>query len=171
MRVRDLSQIERDILTYLSEHPDAQDTIEGIVEWWLLEQEIKRRAGRVKETLTELVAKRLLLEQKGTDARVRYKLNAPRRKEINALLKSIDARKECSMTCTITNQARRIVSFRSNSGQTWHLPPNATVEIMEVELADNAKIHKLAARGILTIQPVQKAESAPSEKARRLKSQ
>jgi hypothetical protein len=74
------------------------------------------------------------------------------------------------MTCTITNQARRIVSFRGNSGQTWHLPPNATVEVMDVELTDNAKIQKLAAKGVVVVQAIQKAEAAPGERGRRSRS-
>lgn len=65
------------------------------------------------------------------------------------------------MSCTITNQARRIVTFRSNSGQTWHLPPHAVLDLPEIEVTDNAKLLKLAAEGILAVrQPMRKAPSA-----------
>jgi len=30
----------REILAYLADHPDAQDTLAGIFEWWLLERKI-----------------------------------------------------------------------------------------------------------------------------------
>ena len=50
------ASIAHAILTYLSEHPDAQDTLEGIVEWWLLERKISHQAKTVKEVLDTLVS-------------------------------------------------------------------------------------------------------------------
>ncbi len=81
------SQIAHEILAYLAEHPGAQDTVEGIVEWWLLEQKIKRRTAQVKEALTQLVAEGLVLERKGKDSRVYYRLNRRKYGAIRALLK------------------------------------------------------------------------------------
>src|SRR5256885_6475247 len=69
------SQIAHDILSYLIENPTAQDTLEGIVEWWLLQQEVQRQTAAVKEALASLVAHGLLLERKGKDGRVYYRLN------------------------------------------------------------------------------------------------
>ena len=82
-----ISQIAAAILAYLAEHPKAQDTLEGIVEWWLLEQEIKRRTVMVQDALAELVAKGLVVERKGRDGRMHYRLNRQKRQEIAALLK------------------------------------------------------------------------------------
>jgi hypothetical protein len=82
-----ISQIAAAILAYLAEHPKAQDTLEGIVEWWLLEQEIKRRTAMVQEALTELLAKGLVVERKGRDGRMHYRLNGHKRREIAAVLK------------------------------------------------------------------------------------
>lgn len=81
------SRIAREILAYLAEHPDAQDTVEGIVEWWLLEQKIQRHTAQVKEALAELVTKGLVLEHKGRDGRFHYCANRRRSGEIHALLK------------------------------------------------------------------------------------
>ena len=81
------SQVTQEILAYLVEHPDAQDTVEGIVEWWLLEQKIKRRTAQVKDALAELVTQGLVLEYKGKDARIHYRMNRHRIEEIRALLK------------------------------------------------------------------------------------
>ena len=82
-----MSQIAYEILTYLVEHPKAQDTLEGIVQWWLLERMIIRQTAKVKKALTELVAKGLVLERRGKNSRTRYRTNRRKYEEIRALLK------------------------------------------------------------------------------------
>ncbi len=57
------------------------------------------------------------------------------------------------MTCKIQNLTHRLVSLRDNSGQTWHLPPGVTLDLMDAEVMDNAKIAKLVARGSLGYNP------------------
>jgi Fe2+ or Zn2+ uptake regulation protein len=79
------SQIGKEILTYLVEHPDAHDTVEGIVEWWLMERQIKFQTVRVKEALSELVAKELILKHNGTDAHTHYRINQRKYEEIKKL--------------------------------------------------------------------------------------
>jgi hypothetical protein len=79
-------QIAYEILAYMIEHPEAQDTLEGIVEWWLLEQQVMRQTARVKQALSELVSKGLILERKGKDSRIHYRINQRKYKEIRALL-------------------------------------------------------------------------------------
>lgn len=86
MCTTDKSQIARQVLSYLSEHAGAQDTFEGIVEWWLLEQRIRQRAAEVREALDELTARRLVVAREGRDARTRYSLNPRRAKAIRAML-------------------------------------------------------------------------------------
>jgi hypothetical protein len=44
------------------------------------------------------------------------------------------------MTSTVTNQSHAIVSFRGNSGETWHIPPGHAITIMTIELTDNEKV-------------------------------
>ena len=56
------------------------------------------------------------------------------------------------MTCTVCNLTRRIVSFRGNSGQTWHLPPGVSIPVLDVEVARNAKVVKLEAMGVIAVQ-------------------
>jgi hypothetical protein len=79
-------KIAHEILAYLVENPDAQDTLEGIIQWWLLEQRIKRQTTNVKEALAELVAQGLIIERQGRDSRTHYRINRRRRGEIRALL-------------------------------------------------------------------------------------
>ncbi len=80
------SEIARDVLGYLIDNPEAQDTLEGIVEWWLLERKIESRTSKVREALAELATRGLILERKGPDSRVRYLINSQRQEEIRALL-------------------------------------------------------------------------------------
>ena len=80
-------EIAYDILSYLTEHPDAQDTIEGIIEWWLLEQKIKRETDNVKEALAQLVADGFVLECKYGGSRSYYKINIDKYREIQVLLR------------------------------------------------------------------------------------
>lgn len=79
-------EIAREILAYLIEHPDAQDTLEGIIQWWLLERKIKYESEMVKEILSELVNKGLLIEQRNSTSGVRYRINSNRFREIQAIL-------------------------------------------------------------------------------------
>ncbi|HYK20502.1 MAG TPA: hypothetical protein VEV42_07195 [Pyrinomonadaceae bacterium] len=76
------SHIARAILDYLLEHPDAQDTLAGIAEWWLPEEKIKTRSVVVKEALDQLVAKSLVLERRGKDLQTHYRINTQRLEEI-----------------------------------------------------------------------------------------
>jgi len=75
------------ILAYLHANPDAQDTLEGIVEWWLLDQNIKRQSERVKQALAQLTERGLIVARMGTDSRVHYGVDRSKRDEIELLLK------------------------------------------------------------------------------------
>lgn len=72
----DRSRISQEILAYLSEHPDAEDTVDGIVQWWLLERKIKNQTVQVREVLAELVRQGLLIESIGSGSLVLYRLSA-----------------------------------------------------------------------------------------------
>lgn len=78
--------IAREVLAYLAEHPESQDTLEGIVEWWLLEREIRHQTALVREALAELVARGLVVERRRSDARARYQINRERLREVRELL-------------------------------------------------------------------------------------
>jgi hypothetical protein len=68
--IRRRAPIVYEILAYLVDHPEAQDTVEGIVAWWVLEQRLKRQTSRVKEALAELVAGESVIARRRRDARI-----------------------------------------------------------------------------------------------------
>jgi hypothetical protein len=48
--------VKQAILGYLADHPDAQDTFAGILEWWVLERFVLWSSDEVKAALAELQA-------------------------------------------------------------------------------------------------------------------
>lgn len=84
--MNDESKTGYQILAYLVEHPEAQDTLDGIVEWWLLERTIKFKAMQIRKSITELVAKELVIEQRGRDSQIRYRINEKKVEEIQRLI-------------------------------------------------------------------------------------
>jgi hypothetical protein len=88
---RDKSEIAREIMAYLAEHPDAQDTLDGIVQWWLLEQRIQYQKTMVKETLGELVKTGFIVEYQMENSLTSYRVNQGKKKEIEEFLKNVRA--------------------------------------------------------------------------------
>jgi hypothetical protein len=84
----DERQIAKDILGYLSTHMAAQDTFDGIVEWWLLEQKIKRETRHVQRVLDELVTRKLISSRTTRDHKTHYRINRRKVKEIRNVLDS-----------------------------------------------------------------------------------
>ena len=80
--------IVHDILSYLAKFDASGDTFEGIVEWWLLDRNIRRASTDVKAALDDLVAQKLIREYKTADGRVHYRTNSRKRKEIKALIEN-----------------------------------------------------------------------------------
>ena len=76
-----------EILAYLAENPDARDTLEGVVEWWVFEQKIRSRTSQVEQALADLVSRGLVIERKGRDARSHYRVNRRKLREISSILK------------------------------------------------------------------------------------
>ena len=74
-------QVAYEILRYLTKNPGAQDTLEGIVDWWFLGRNIKYQKLLVKKALDMLVEDGLVIANQGTDSRTVYKLYRPQRKK------------------------------------------------------------------------------------------
>lgn len=60
----------RNILSYLQKNPDATDTLEGIMKWWLLNT---YPMHEVREALAELIAVGLVVERCGKNSYVYYR--------------------------------------------------------------------------------------------------
>jgi hypothetical protein len=84
------------ILAYLVKHPEAQDTLEGITEWWLLEQQIRYAVAEVDGALHNLVAADLLVTRQCADGRTYYGLNRTKEREIRHHLRGAESKDEAS---------------------------------------------------------------------------
>lgn len=80
--------IEKNVLEYLLRNPDARDTLEGIIEWWILEREISLRTKQIREAIQILVEKGLVLKHETADSRLHYTINANRYKEVEDFIKN-----------------------------------------------------------------------------------
>ncbi len=76
-----------EVLAYLVQHPQAQDTKEGLVEWWLLEQRISYAVGGVEAALRDLVRNDFLVVRQSSDGRTYYGLNRAKEREIRRHLR------------------------------------------------------------------------------------
>jgi len=79
-------EVRYHILAYLCDNPDAGDTFDGIVEWWLLHQRIKFETRNISEVVRKLVAEGLILEDEGPDSRVTYRINEVREEDIHSMV-------------------------------------------------------------------------------------
>jgi hypothetical protein len=61
-----------EILAYLDAHPQAADSLEGIVLWWLPRQRFVEARERIQESLDELVERGLVKRTQLPDGTVLY---------------------------------------------------------------------------------------------------
>ena len=75
------------ILRYLNEHPDAADTANGILEWWLLKQSISEAEDVVKQALDMLVDHNLINFVTSADGRKHYYFNVDQTTAVQKLIR------------------------------------------------------------------------------------
>lgn len=63
------------ILSYLMNHPESKDTLEGIAEWWLEKEYVEETVDMVSLGLSLLCSQGLVVEEKGVETPPYYKLN------------------------------------------------------------------------------------------------
>lgn len=81
------SRIGREILAYLIEHPDAQDTLDGIVQWWLPDRELRYRIALVREAIRELAESGRIIPCTRENSQTYYRINEEKRAEIEEFVK------------------------------------------------------------------------------------
>jgi hypothetical protein len=74
------------ILRHFSQHPDAKDTSEGILQWWLAPGDAPRGTEEVEEILDYLVTIGWLIETKIGSSPKLYGVNEERLEDIRAFL-------------------------------------------------------------------------------------
>jgi hypothetical protein len=83
---QEISRVLLDIITYLLDHPDASDTAEGIMQWWLLEQRILQQMPIIEKALAELGQRGFVIEHKGIDGQIHYRINQRKLNQIKKFL-------------------------------------------------------------------------------------
>jgi hypothetical protein len=68
-------EVEHAVLAYLDRHPDAADTLDGIVRWWLPRQHVDTGRERIERVLGGLVERGELRCDRLPDGAVLYALN------------------------------------------------------------------------------------------------
>ncbi len=81
-----LSPLAYELLTYLAEHPEAQDTLVGVMHWWLLKQQTQYSQPQVQAALEQLLIQDLLVVRQAHDKQIRYAVNQQRFADIQALV-------------------------------------------------------------------------------------
>jgi hypothetical protein len=76
----------RHILHYLIEHPDAKDTIQGILRWWLPGSIEHWAEAVVQEALDVLVAKGWMTRRQTISSQQLYGVNREKLEEITTFL-------------------------------------------------------------------------------------
>jgi hypothetical protein len=86
------------ILSYLVDHPDAKDTIQGILQWWLSHGGTPWRQEEVQAALDGLVARGWLTHRHTPSCQMLYGMNIDTLEEIREFLRDLDGEAECSST-------------------------------------------------------------------------
>jgi hypothetical protein len=64
-----------EILDYLARHPDAQDTIDGILHWWVLDACVQKWAPKIAKAVAQLVERGFIEEKLSSDGKVFYHIS------------------------------------------------------------------------------------------------
>ena len=75
------------ILEYLVKQPAAKDTYQGIVEWWLLREQISQSADNIGAALDLLISRELVIVNQYRDQEKYYQLNNDKLHEIKKVIK------------------------------------------------------------------------------------
>jgi hypothetical protein len=77
------SNVVEEILSYLRNHPNAADTLDGILNWWLPRQRYETEQQRIEQALEYLVTQGLVSKKVLSDGTILYLRNEDDRKACN----------------------------------------------------------------------------------------
>jgi hypothetical protein len=100
---RTLGPVAQGILAYLSRHPNARDTTEGIAEWWLSQPTPSPTTTETQVALDQLVSEGWMRAWRGPDGQVRYS-RSPGRQRPRRRARHRESGQ--SQPSTLPNQAR-----------------------------------------------------------------
>jgi len=80
-------ELARSILRYLDEHPEANDTLDGIAQWWLLREWSERKVMDVQRAVGFLLSKDLVVEARIGRSPPFYRVNQEKSEEISKILR------------------------------------------------------------------------------------
>ena len=64
-----------EILDYLARQPGSQDTIDGILHWWVIDTYVRKCAPKLAETVAQLVERGFLEEKPSSDGKIFYRVS------------------------------------------------------------------------------------------------
>jgi hypothetical protein len=67
-------QISESIVSYLGKHPEAQDTLEGIAQWWLALERVESSTEAVADALQSLTRQGIVTLRVSRDGTTLYSL-------------------------------------------------------------------------------------------------
>jgi hypothetical protein len=82
------STVIGEILRYLVEHPDAKDTIDGILRWWIPKGRAEHKKEDVEHAINELVAKGWIVKRETTPSHAVYGVDQHQLEQIGNFLTS-----------------------------------------------------------------------------------
>jgi DNA-binding transcriptional ArsR family regulator len=85
-----IREIARNIVRYLVAHPQAADTLDGVVQWWLLGEGRMLQRASVEHALDWLLAQGLLHETQRVGVPPYYRLNHQNQEAIAAFLQETE---------------------------------------------------------------------------------
>ena len=71
----DVDAIAAEIMAYLNERPLASDSLEGIANWWLVQQAIAKNISLVEQALEQLTSEGKVLKRVNSGKGAVYSLN------------------------------------------------------------------------------------------------
>lgn len=87
--MRPTPALTSEILSYLLRNPAAEDTLEGIVEWWLVEERLFQATHQVRGALATLHEQGFVSSRTLADGRVLYRLDPERESDAKAALSQL----------------------------------------------------------------------------------